>query len=138
MKLVLQRVFGDLNRTFGVLMQKDGPFCVTLERGWLDNARGVSCIPVGSYTCLRCNSSPDYGYADSPHFGDTFQVWKVPGRQNILWHKGNVDDDTHGCIIVGESFGWLSGERAVLSSGAAFKEFLDLLKAEDSFSLDIR
>jgi hypothetical protein len=116
------------NPTFGVLLHGGLPFAVTLERPWRNNKRGESCIPLGNYYASR---------VDSPRFGDTFEVKDVPGRKHILFHKGNIMDDTHGCIIVGESFDYLQHERAVLSSGKGFGEFMALLNDAADFSLVI-
>lgn len=123
--------------TFGVLLYEGMPFCVTLERPWLSNRRGESCIPLGDYRVVRCRNSPDYDFQDSPRFGDTFQVMNVQGRSKILFHKGNINDDTHGCIIVGEKYEPLHGEPAVLASGPAFAEFMRLLAGESAFDLSI-
>lgn len=138
MKIELRRVSSDDDRTFGVLIHNGSPFAVTLERGWRDNRRGESCIPPGDYIARRCNASSEYGFKDSPHFGDTFVVENVPGRKHILFHKGNLDDDTHGCIIVAAEFGVLSGEPAVLNSAKGFGKFLQLMNAENIFRLVVR
>ena len=114
--------------TFGVLMHGGQPFAVTLERPWKHNERGRSCIPDGTYLCNR---------VDSPKFGDTFGVSDVPGRSHILFHKGNVNDDTHGCIIVGEQFDYLNGDQAVLASAKGYKEFMALLNDMGAFNLII-
>jgi hypothetical protein len=114
--------------TFGVMMHGGQPFAVTLERPWRDNERSKSCIPDGSYICER---------VDSPRFGDTFEVMSVTGRNHILFHKGNINADTHGCIIVGEMFDYLQEDRAVLSSAKGYKEFMALLNDTDKFSLVI-
>ena len=114
--------------TFGVLFDEDIPFCLTLEREWRDNKRNVSCIPRGTYICKRVKSAK---------FGDTFEVCDVPGRSHILFHKGNIEDDTHGCIVVGEEYGKYKGKVAVLSSGRAFKEFKERSKVIDCFGLRI-
>ena len=107
--------------TFGVLLDRNIPFCVTLERPWLENRRNVSCIPSGTYTCERTLS---------PKFGETFKVLNVPGRSHILFHKGNLSDDTHGCILVGEYFDALRGKPAILASGKAFAEFMERTKID--------
>jgi len=114
--------------TFGVLFDDLTPFCLTLEREWLNNIRNVSCIPEGKYVC---------GRVDSPKFGQTFMVGLVPSRSYILFHKGNIEDDSHGCIILGEEYGELKGKIAVLSSGKAFKEFQERLKTVENFNLEI-
>lgn len=115
--------------TFGVLLDENLPFCLTIERPWLNNEREKSCIPVGDYICKRINS---------PKFGITFQVWNVLGRAEILFHKGNIMDDSHGCIIVGERFDPLNGMPAVLASGEAFTEFMSRIWGQDEFALSIR
>lgn len=107
--------------TFGVLLDGNIPFCVTLERPWLGNRRKVSCIPSGTYICELIQS---------PKFGETFKVLNVPERSHILFHKGNLLDDTHGCILVGEYFDTLGSEPAILASGKAFAEFMERAKID--------
>lgn len=131
MNLILQRLNqSPIIPTFGVLIAESGiPFALTLERPWLNNARGVSCIPLGSYTCRRVMS---------PKFGSTFEVINVQGRQEILLHKGNIEEDSHGCILIGEQFEPLNGEPAILASAKGFQEFLDLTELMDNFNLFVR
>ena len=113
---------------FGVLIDGDIPFAVTLELPWNDNKRNESCIPTGLYRCEKI---------DSPKFGMTFEVTKVQDRSNILFHKGNLADDTLGCILIGEMFESLSDKPGILRSGEGFDEFMDRLKGEDRFALNI-
>lgn len=115
--------------TFGVLKRDGEVFCVTLEPEDRGNAANVSCIPEGEYTAQRVNS---------PTFGDTFEITGVPGRSHILFHAGNVEGDTHGCVLLGRSYGHLKGDRAVLSSGATFKAFLAGTSGADSFRVTVR
>ena len=115
--------------TFGILIDGTIPFCLTLERPWLNNQRNVSCIPKGSYMCQRIVSL---------RFGDTFEIMDVPGRSHILFHKGNLKDDSHGCVILGEQFEPIDGKNAVLASGKAFQEFKDRLKDIEYFKLEIK
>src|SRR4030042_111496 len=107
----LIRVSHTKEQTFGVLLndwsKEAVPFAVTLERPWLANLRSVSCIPTGIYVCRR---------VQSPKFGNTFEVSEVPGRSHILFHKGNISDAPHGCILVGAQFDFLNGEPAILAS----------------------
>jgi len=129
MQLTIKRIAHTDEGTFGVLIDTYGtPFALTIERPWLNNRSGESCIPTGTYTCRR---------VQSPHFGDTFEVMDVPGRSHILFHKGNLMEDSHGCIIVGEQFGRLDGKAAVLSSKAGYNEFKSMTSSVDSFPLEI-
>lgn len=137
MKIQLTRVATGPDGTFGVLLLNKSPFALTLERPWLNNRKGVSCIPAGEYSCLRCKNSPDYGYRDSPKFGDTFQVINVPDREFILFHKGNLMDDTRGCILVGEQFEPLHADPGVIASAKGFEEFMTITRDQESFSFNI-
>lgn len=122
----IKRVSTGPDGTFGVLLFGGIPFAVTVEREWVNNQSNLSCIPEGAYTCKRVNS---------PRFGNTFEVTGVEGRSHILFHKGNVSNDSRGCIIVGEQFGIANGKPAVLASGEGFKEFLSLVEHLDKFDL---
>ena len=128
-QLQLKRIANTNDGTFGVLLDEGVPFCLTVERPWLDNAVGKSCIPDGTYICRR---------VESPKFGWTFEVTDVEGRTHILFHKGNIMDDSHGCIVVGERFEPFRGRlAAVMSSGDAFEEFMERLCKVQEFELTI-
>lgn len=131
--MVLTRVPSSKFGTFGMLRVDSVPFAVTLERRWENNRPSVngipgSCIPLGKYTCKRVKS---------PKFGDTFEVTGVPNRSKILFHKGNLDDDSHGCILVGEQFALVKNEPGIIASAAGFEEFLAIQKGVKSFQLII-
>lgn len=128
MTLIIHRVGTSNKGTFGVLCNRQVPFALTLERPWKNNDKSVSCIPHGAYTCQR---------VDSPKFGDTFEVEGVPGRSNILFHKGNTIDDTEGCILVGESFGGSYDLPMLMDSKHGFDELMSLLYGRTQFDLVI-
>ena len=125
----LIRIARNPTATYGVLIQGDIPFAVTVERPWLDNKKGESCIPAGEYECKR---------VDSPKFGNTFEVTNVPDRSAILFHKGNISDDSHGCILVGEMFNSVLGKPGITASKEGFAEFLHLTSLTNSFTLNIQ
>ena len=114
--------------TYGVLLNEGVPFALTLERPWLENVPNVSCIPAGHYRAIRHLS---------PKFGETFWVQDVPGRSEILFHKGNIAADSHGCILVGESFNYVLGEQGITASKEGFKEFMTILEGRNEFTIDI-
>ena len=138
MRIILNRLSHTTHGTFGVLMDDTAvPFAITMERPWLNNQKSISCIPDGVYTAKRCRHSEEYNFKDSPKFGDTFVVENVPNRSHILFHTGNLDDDSHGCILVGEQFGVLGNNPAILASKAGFKEFFRLTSNVHEFQLVI-
>lgn len=118
--------------------KKLGRFCIG-EDDWLNNKPNKSCIPSGQYTCKA---------VQSPKFGATYEVTKVPGRSHILFHAGNTEEDTEGCLLVGNAYGALSRQDedgggvmtkwAVVDSKRAFQRFRDVLGATPSFPLEIR
>lgn len=124
--LALRRCWSDANGTFGVLCDAGGPFAVTLELPWKDNAPQVSCIPAGTYLCKRIQS---------PHHGNTFEITGVPGRSKVLLHKANTIADLLGCVGVGEAFNVVNGKRGITESGKGFGEFLALEKDAITFWL---
>lgn len=115
-----------------------GPWC-TLEEEALGNRPNVSCIPAGTYLCRRSRYHAG-GY-------DTFEITGVPNRSRILFHIGNTEEDTAGCILVGKRFGVLvrtdedTGRKApklaVLDSRTAFREFMERLDGVSEFMLQI-
>lgn len=132
MKLVLKRFIFNPKQTYGVLYKKEGemyskPLFVTLEDPNNNNAPNESCIPAGEYLCHKVLS---------PKFGDTFEVTGVANRTHILFHKGNYESDTKGCILLGTGFA--VSYDMITGSAAAMWEFMQMLRGEDYFSLEIK
>lgn len=114
--------------TRGVLRIGKVAFCVTLEPRDEENATNISSIPAQQYICKRVNT---------PKHGECFQVMNVPGRTNILFHVGNTDTDTQGCILVGEKFSKIKNSVSVSNSSNAFFFFMQELEPYDKFHLTI-
>lgn len=109
--------------TLGILKINKAPFCATLEPSDRLNEIGESSIPTGQYDCVPYSSNK---------FRNVYEVTKVPGRTNILFHPGNTEKDTAGCILLGSHFNKLASEiRAVKNSGDTFKQFRDVLFDQD-------
>jgi len=109
-------------------MDNGVPFAVTLEREWKNNARNISCIPAGFYFCSRYSSE---------RYPDTFQVLDVTNRSGILFHAGNTEDDSAGCILVGESYDEIYGKDGIGQSRKGFNEFMRRLGDAPTFTLKI-
>lgn len=120
-ELRLIRVADTGNASFGALCIDNIPVAVTLEDAWRDNEPRVSAIPPGNYRIsLR----------QSPRFGLTYEVEGVPGRSHILFHAGNTEHDTHGCILLGTKFGEVDGRPAILGSQVAVQKFMKIMNRE--------
>jgi hypothetical protein len=100
--------------TFGKLFVNGREFCHTLEPADRDNKKNISSIPCGVYQCKPYSSKK---------YPDVFQICNVPDRTNILFHSGNTDDDTAGCVLLGSTRGKLGNDRAILNSGNTFRKF---------------
>lgn len=147
MKAVLRRhsdtpfgVFGylDLYDAAGVRVAR----FETAEEDWLDNQPSISCIPAGTYKVVK-RFSPKF-QTITPH------ITGVPGRQFILIHWGNTEEDVEGCVLVGTRYGSLQKpdedapgkpvtvKWAVLSSKLAFDRLMKLLQDVEEFPLEVR
>lgn len=118
--------------TFGILKIDKRVFCVTLEPNDEENIPFISSIPAQQYECVRINS---------PKFGKTFEVTRVPNRTKILFHAGNVVGNTEGCILLGQywdKFRYGAEDRAIVNSGNTMSNFMHILEGEDEFHLTIK
>ena len=132
MKAVLSREYNNL-QTLGRLVLFEGSKIIlqlyTLELPDLGNQQNISCIPEGKYEVHRIYS---------PKFGKCFHVQDVPGRSEILIHKGNYNKDTHGCILIGMGHADINddGTIDVIESTHAMEKLQSVI-TEDIFTLII-
>ena len=114
--------------TLGTLLVNNIPFCCTVEPPDKHNAKNISSIPAGQYTCRRYSSKK---------YPNAFEVMNVPDRTDVLFHAGNTKADTAGCILLGQYWAKLLGNIAALNSGKTFKEFMVLMRDYKVFDLTI-
>lgn len=126
MKLELLRVAVENEGAFGVLRLGGYPRLVTLEHTYRDE--NAVKIPMGRTRCHR----------DFFHRGgyETFEI-EVAGHSRVLFHKGNIEKNSDGCVLVGARFGRLGGRAAILQSAVGFGEFMEMLKGVDEFELNV-
>ena len=126
MKLYLHRTSIVADGAFGVLKEESGkPICLTLEHTF-ENLRTV--ITPGNYTCIRTQ----YYKGGYP----TFEI-QVPGHSRVLFHKGNTEDDSEGCVLLGTTLGRLKDKAAVLQSAPAYAAFWGVVKNWPQFELEV-
>jgi len=114
--------------TFGVLKINKQVFCWTLEPEDRLNAVGISSIDPQQYRCKRYHSEK---------YGECFKVVDVTGRTAILIHWLNIEDDTEGCIGLGDSIGFVKNKKAILNSKRTFALFMSIMEDIDEFILSI-
>lgn len=131
MTLTLQRTRYLPEGVFGKLMRPDGSiFLHTLEHAYVQGDGGITAkAPLGEYTCVR---GPHRLHGMDADF-ETFEVTGVVGHKGILFHPGNYNRDSEGCILLGK------GELAemITDSRSAFNSFMRLMDGTDSFQLVI-
>jgi hypothetical protein len=133
-ELVLSRHRLLTNVTLGRFYVNGKLLCCTLELPWLKNAKGKSCVPVGTY-------SMEYSY--SPAFRrNTWRLLDVPGRDGILIHAANYTRQLKGCIAPCMDHADMDKDGIIdgVSSGKALDLVEDLLRPLQSsvVKLEIR
>lgn len=138
MELILKRRFKGLKYTIGSLFINNEYFCDTIEDidRYLDSSMslediknikvyGETAIPYGTYKIdMNTISSKfkDRTWA-KPYGGKLPRLLNVKGFDGVLIHVGNNEQDTLGCLIVGENK--LKGK--VINSTITFNNLMDRL-----------
>lgn len=137
MNLILRRVSATKDGIISELMDEKFNFvALCLEHAYPNTEDGTfhAKIPIGEYKCVRGNHRL---HEEDKEF-ETFEVTKIADHSGILFHVGNYNKDSDGCILVGEGFGAkLDGGKMIVKSKEAFKKLMDLQKECDSFDLKV-
>ena len=129
MRLTLKRASFTEQGIFGYLFDEQGnQIAVTLERAFPVPGSGLwqPAVISGLYTCQR-RRSPRFRY-------DVFMLLDVPGHDFVEIHKGNWEENSTGCILLGTT---IDGSM-ITESKIAFYKFMALLAGQDSFDLLIK
>jgi hypothetical protein len=136
MKLLIHRYSPEVKQSIGkfYLLEDNGSTIDSwdsLELPWLNNQKYISCIPKGHYKAKKHNS---------PKFGECLWIQDVPGRSEILIHKGNYYTDILGCVLIGTGLSDINkdGITDVVSSKTAITELLSYLKDIDGIMIEIK
>lgn len=137
MNLVLTRKEFRPDGIFSELRDESGNFvAVTLDHAYSVENRIEPKIYPGKFTCKRGLHRLEGMTQDF----ETFEITGVEGHTNILFHTGNFNKDSSGCLLLGTSFGQngAQGAKMILCSKVAFKQFIELQSGVDSFELTVR
>lgn len=139
MILRLERYLYSNDGIFGTLYGDDlKPLCKVLEHAYpsihSDGRRSdyEAKLPEGTYSCVRGT----HRLHDNIPF-ETFEIEGVKGHDNILFHAGNYNGDSEGCLLLGATVVFAPNDRGrmVTNSKATFKTFMQTLKGVDNFTL---
>ena len=105
--------------------------CETLELtdlnndGIVGNEKGKSCIPKGTYICVKRGATKNIHY-------EHVLITGITGRDGVCIHKGNHYTQIQGCILVGEKEIDINGDglKDVTNSGRTFEKLMILLPKE--------
>jgi hypothetical protein len=132
--MTIKRVEIAAGSAWSVVQWYGESFAVALERAY-PGQRGAwtTKITPGVYECVRSR----FNKAKEP-----YDTWKIVGglitpQREIKFHRGNWPEDSEGCPLVGEAFDYLTGRRAILSSGAAFSQLMKYTEGLDRFQLAV-
>ena len=126
-KACSEGIFGELS------IGEDRHVACTLEHAYeAVDADGVvhwsPKLPDGEYTCVF----GDHMLHSGPI--KTFEITGVPGHQGILFHSGNTEGDSEGCVLLGTT---VQGN-SILESKKALGVFLGIQLGLQQFSLTVR
>lgn len=93
-EVTLTRKCGSHGGTWGILSYPPANLVLhTMERAWVDNKRGISCIPCGRYKVVATMSN---------RFGRRmYLVLGTSPREGIRIHAANLPSQLQGCIALG-------------------------------------
>lgn len=124
MKVLVERFLFEKDCTVGRLYIDGVMKCFTMEDEMRAvKVKGETAIPYGTYE-LGMRYSPKF----SPKFShEMLWVKNVPNFEYVLIHWGNTDDDTDGCLLLGDKIGIIKGQTAVLNSINTYKEIYAII-----------
>jgi hypothetical protein len=127
MNLTLRRTAYTIYGVFGQLFdEKENLISFTLEHSF----DGRPKIPTGEYKCVRGLHRLEHMSSDFM----TFEVTNVPDHTGILFHVGNTQADSTGCILLGMEIMDVYLDK----SRIAFEKFLELECDVDEFQLTVK
>lgn len=133
---------------FGELMDRDTDlFLCTLERAYEVAGLGVyqPKVSPGRYRCFRRFSNRFQvetfeieGVKWDKQFGEEFGIEADHKHTAILFHVGNYNKHSDGCVLLGRQIGHqLDGSLMLMDSANAFESFMENLKGHAEFYLTV-
>lgn len=148
MKLLLTRTEKNKHNTIGILSIDGIFFCNTLEdtdRGLkqtdsiehIEDVKvfGETAIPTGTYKVDMNTVSPKFKDKEwaKPYEGKLPRLVDVPGFEGVLIHIGNSEQNSLGCVLVGEKYG-----DKLINSTKTFKQLMNVLtKTKEDITITI-
>ena len=108
-------------------------FCYVLEHAYPVNGSGFQPkLMAGDYACARGMHS----LHSNPKAFETFEVTGVQGHTGILFHVGNFNNDSDGCLLLGDKI--VPGAPQIVSNSiTTFAKFMELQDGVSEFMLTV-
>ena len=141
MNLKIKRVWYLADGIISNVFTEDGTHLLTtLEHAYSDGAgEWEPKVPPGVFECVRGT----HALHDGREF-ETFEVTGVKGHAGILFHHGNWNEDSEGCILTGDALTEAPDPKnggavadLVTNTDAAFARFMAAEAGEATFSLTV-
>jgi hypothetical protein len=115
-----------------------GSVAVTVEHAYLGDGGYQPKLQNGTFECVRGK----HRLHGMDHDFETFEITGVPGHTGMLFHWGNYNEDSDGCVCTGDavSEGDHDGRKhceMVTNSRVAFARFMRLQEGVDRFTLRV-
>lgn len=131
MNLVLKRLACRKDGIYSELTDESGAHVAAALEHAYANPDGTFSpkIPPGAYRCLR-GAHILHGMVEP---FTTFEIVGVQGHSGLLFHWGNYNQDSDGCVLVGQAI----GNNMITESRLKFASFMALQTMIDQFVLKV-
>lgn len=129
-KIIIHREEDQTVETKGALIVDSGIQilfeCLSLELAWLNNQRGISCIPNGTYDWIKVPATEKIPY-------EHISILNVEGREGVCIHIANFAAgkkvQLRGCVAVGSSYADINSDNIddIVNSRKTYEKMMDLL-----------
>ena len=150
MDMTIKRVAYRADGIFSEMFDGTTLLMRTCEHAWPSGLPQYQFLPMvmpGKYVCVRGQHRLKGMKEDFV----TFEILGVPGHSGVLFHWGNWNEDSRGCVLTGEAFAFAphdtdrDGEverheqrvQMVTNSRVAFKRFMAAQEDTDRFTLTV-
>lgn len=135
MNLILKRDLFRDDGIFGQLLDdRNERICYTLEHAYDAKQGNGSYSPKMLPGVYECNRGLHHiGHNLTPI--TTFEIEEGPEHDNILFHYGNYNKDSEGCVLLGEAIIHSGKEMMLTNSKLIFARFMHFQKDVDKFTL---
>lgn len=115
---------------FSTLCDKDGNIVAkTLEHSY----NKLPKIPNGTWKCVR---GPHRLHNMTEDF-ITFEITGIAGHSDLLFHWGNYNKDSEGCVLMGAADAMVGDIEMITNSRVTFAKFMASLEGVNEFYLKV-